>query len=130
MKAIAVDDEIYMLEKDDVTTVLDGAFNVIYTGELTDDMRAYKSYGVITQTLDKVSTSYNYTAKTFSVDGYSIGFLTPLGGKYPSYTLNDAISGNTLIEASKDITFKNVDGTLYAVAKTDVAYDFYTIVAG
>ena len=39
-------------------------------------------------------------------------------------------SGSTLIEASKDITFKNVDGTLYAVAKTDVAYDIYTIVAG
>lgn len=122
--------EIYMLEKDDVTTVLDGAFNVIYTGELTDDMRAYKSFGVITQTLDKVSTSYNYTAKTFSVDGYSNGFLTTLGGKYPAYTLNDTISGSTLIEASKDITFKNVDGTLYAVAKTDVAYDIYTIVAG
>ncbi|MBR5322189.1 MAG: hypothetical protein IKU48_01410 [Clostridia bacterium] len=122
--------EIYVLEKDDVTTVLDGAFNIIYTGELTDDMRAYKSYGVISQTIDKVSTSYNYTTKDFSVEGYSNGFLTTLGGKYPSYNLNDAISGNTLIAESRDISLKKLDGTLYAVARTDTAYDIYTIVAG
>lgn len=122
--------EIYMLEKDDKMTVLDGAFNVIYTGELTDDMRAYKTYGVIGQTVDKVDTGYNYTTKDFSVSGYANGFLTTLGGKYPSYNLNEVISGSTLIEGSKDITLKKLDGAIYAVARTDAGYDIYQIVAG
>ena len=122
--------EIYMLEKDDTMIILDGAFNIIYNGELTDNMRAYKSNGVITQTLDKVDTCYNYTAKDFSVNGYSNGFLTALGGKYPSYNLNEVISGSTLIEGAKEITLKKLDGAIYAVAKTDVSYDIYSIVAG
>ena len=122
--------DIYFLKKGDETFVLDGAFNVIFKGKLEDGAKAYKSNGLIAKNANKVDTGYNYTTKDFSVDGYSTGFLMVLGGKYPTYNLNEVISGSTLIANSKNITVKNVDGTIYAVSNAGSEYEFYTIVAG
>ncbi len=122
--------DIYFLEKDDKITVLDGAFNVIFTGDMTDEIKEYKSYGVVTKTVDKVNTCYNYTAKDYTVDGYATNFLMALGGKYPTYNLNEVISGSTLISNVKSVDVEIVDETIYVIALTDTAYDIYTIVAG
>ncbi len=122
--------DIYLLEKGDDTIVLDGAFNVIFTGKLEEGAKAYKSYGMIGKNANKVDTGYNYTTKDFSVDGYATGFLMVLGGKYPTYNLNEVISGSTLIANSKNITVKNIDGTIYAISNAGSEYEFYTITAG
>ena len=124
------DIDVYFLEKDDVTTVLDGAFNVIYQGELTDNMRDYKTSATIQQTIDKVDTCYNYTTKAFDVDGYTNGFLVTVSGKYPAYTLKEVVSGSSLIENSTGLTVKDGNGIIYVVSQTASGHDFYTVNAG
>ena len=121
--------ELYIIEKGEVITVLDGAFNVVYQGEMADGMRAYKSYGVIGQTVDKVDSGYCYKTGDFTVSGYPCGYLLVKGGKYPAYDLNEVITGTTLISGCRDYTVKILDGTVYAVAKNSAGYDFYVVSA-
>lgn len=122
--------DLYFFTKGDETVVLDGAFNVIFKGKLAEGEKAYKSYGLIAQNANNVDTAYNYTTKDFSVNGYANGFLVVVERKYPTYSLNEVISGSTLIANSKSITVKEVDGTIYSISNTGSGYDFYTIVAG
>ncbi|MBR5313943.1 MAG: WG repeat-containing protein [Clostridia bacterium] len=122
--------DMYILKKDDSVTILDGAFNVIYQGETTDEIKLYTINAALEKKVGNDSFSYNYTEKDFTVDGYSSGFLVATCGKYPNYSLKELVSGSTLIEGSTSLTIKDETGVIYVIAETASGHDIYTVVAG
>ena len=121
----------WILEDNDVYTMIDKDGNVLWQGAEDDGIFVYSSDFCISKETDNGNLMYSFAQKDYVVDGYSLApWLVTASHEGYTNDVVDTISGQTIIEGYWDYEhIASYGATYYVYAQniSDGGFDIYTI---